>query len=368
MRRAALVEARERVHAPQQLHRQRHLVDLVRWPEAGSEHRDGAVHAEGALAAVEEALEVGLRVLAHVHVREHSLQLRRELGTAAVLELGDETALVVVGGAAVEQQSLRQLLSIELRKHVLVRQVREQHHDLVQDRVDLPLNLVAPGLHDVVAEGGEELGGGGLPDVLVHKHLERLLQHLLEEGVVAKRPLHERKVLVVEVDELLRVVLVILLRLLLAHQRHTDVHDVLAHNLRDRLQSARGRAGQPLEKLVQATEVVCLLLSQQRAATRLLLVHQRRLVVRQKLLLALLEELLFGGGVQVGGYPVHLLCQPLLRLLHVLRTAVRPDPRRALPGVEFAGGSDQLLLELLVVDVEPSRPDVADLLPHTRRE
>mmetsp|Transcript_60687 Transcript_60687/g.124976 ORF Transcript_60687/g.124976 Transcript_60687/m.124976 type:complete len:553 (-) Transcript_60687:92-1750(-) len=366
MRRARFVESSERVDTLEELHGKGDLVHLVCRPETSRENRDCAVHAQGKFAAIQEGREVGLCILGHVHIREHALQLRRKLRSTPVLQLSDETALVIVGSASIQEQPLCQLLSIKLGEHVLVAEIRKEHHNLVQDGVNLSFDLVTTRLHDIVTEGGKELSSCGLPNILVHEHLKCLLQNLLEECVVCKWPLNQRKIRIVQVDELLCIVLVILLSLLLPDQIHTHVHYMLPHDLADRLQSTGRGIRQPLKQFVHPPQIFSLLLPEQSPASRLFLVHQGRLVVRQQLLFALLQQLLLARRVQVRSHPIHLFRQPLLRLLHVLRAAVRPDPRRTLPGVKLAGCSEQLRFEFLDVDVEPSRADVANLLSRAR--
>ena len=100
------------------------LLYLVGRPVAGREH----LHRELDLAEVRLVLlgvrvEVGLVVDADREVVQHALHLARELRAAAQLELADHQPLRVVRRRALVQQPLRQLVAVDLRKEVLVRQV-----------------------------------------------------------------------------------------------------------------------------------------------------------------------------------------------------------------------------------------------------
>ena len=103
-----------------------------------------------------------LHVGREVHVGHHALELRGELGAAAQLELRDHRALGVVAGGAREQQALRELLLVELSEDVLVGEVAEEAHDLLELVLEgVVRQPLARLFEQVVAKIGEQLRGAG---------------------------------------------------------------------------------------------------------------------------------------------------------------------------------------------------------------
>mmetsp|Transcript_39200 Transcript_39200/g.103299 ORF Transcript_39200/g.103299 Transcript_39200/m.103299 type:complete len:448 (-) Transcript_39200:1395-2738(-) len=211
VRRAHVVEALERLDARHHLGRQIEIVRLVRRPEARREDLHGEVGVELHLLVAKVLDEGGLHVARQVHVRHHALELRRELRAAAQLELGDHRALGVVGARAREQQPLRQLLLVKLGEDVLVGEVAEEADDLLELVLERVVReALSALLEQVVAEVGEQLGGGRLPNVLVDEDLEGLLHRLVEDRVPLEAALlgacaHKLGVLVVHIEQLLHV-------------------------------------------------------------------------------------------------------------------------------------------------------------------
>eukprot|EP00962_Isochrysis_galbana_P049600 scaffold21095_cov129-Isochrysis_galbana.AAC.4 len=191
------------------------------------------------------------------------------------LELCDHRALGVVAGRAGEQQPLRQLLLVELGEDVLIGQVAEEAHHLLQLVLErLVAEPLARLLEQVVAEVGEELGGGRLADVLVDEHLERLLHRLVEDGVPLEAALvrpraDELRVLVVDVEQLLHVRHQVALRVgrLLLHESQPDVRDVLPHDVGDGRQAGRDAREEP----EHAAEVLNLIVEEELLTPRVLL-------------------------------------------------------------------------------------------------
>mmetsp|Transcript_11650 Transcript_11650/g.41954 ORF Transcript_11650/g.41954 Transcript_11650/m.41954 type:complete len:390 (-) Transcript_11650:1148-2317(-) len=201
-----LVEVLERLHALDHLLRERELHELVRRPKPGGEHGDLEVNLGPALVLVlgHPLLERGAVVIPReLQVRDHALHLRRELRAALLLELREDRPLVVVVGALVEEQPPRQLLAVKLREEVLVADVRQQPHDLLERLLHgvVAELLAAALLEQVIAKRREQLRGRAPGDALVAKHLERLLQRPVEQRVVAEAVAHVREVLVVELDD-----------------------------------------------------------------------------------------------------------------------------------------------------------------------
>ena len=92
------------------------------------------------------SLEVLVQVLADPNVLEHSLQLAGVFEPTRLLQLGDHGCLGVVTGTHVLHQPLGEHLAVELLEHVLVLDVLEHHHHLVQCIFQLSLLRVLAGL------------------------------------------------------------------------------------------------------------------------------------------------------------------------------------------------------------------------------
>ena len=168
MRGALVVEALEGLDALHELLGQVEVVRLVRGPEARGEDLHAQVGVELDLLVVEVVGEGGLHVAREVHVGDHALELGGELRAAAQLELGDHAALRVVRARAREEQPLGQLLLVELGEDVLVAQVAEEAHHLLELVLErLVAQPLARLLEQVVAEVGEQLRRRRLANVLV---------------------------------------------------------------------------------------------------------------------------------------------------------------------------------------------------------
>ena len=117
---------------------------------------DGEIHGvrgRALLLAVVVLFELRLVVHADAQVVEHALHLPRELRAAALLQLRDHELLVLVAGRPLVEQALGQLVPVDLREEVLVDEVREELHGLLQVRLDiLVAELHAARLQDAVAE------------------------------------------------------------------------------------------------------------------------------------------------------------------------------------------------------------------------
>ena len=97
-------------------------------------------------------LEVLVEVLADADVLEHPLQLAGVLEAARLLQLGDHARLGVVAGGHVLHQPLGQHLAVELLEHVLVLDVLEDDHDLVDaNTIPIVCNTILAGMEDTVA-------------------------------------------------------------------------------------------------------------------------------------------------------------------------------------------------------------------------
>lgn len=97
-----------------------------------SRHLDGEVGLKLDLLVPDVINEGGLHVTRQIHVGHHALELRGELRAAPELQLRDHCTLRIVARRPREQQPLRQLLLVELCKDVLVREVGEEPHHLLE--------------------------------------------------------------------------------------------------------------------------------------------------------------------------------------------------------------------------------------------
>ena len=91
-------------------------------------------------------IKVGVQVLGHADVLEHPLELVGVLKATGLLQLGNHGGLGVVAGRHVLDQTLGQHLAVELLEHVLVLDVLEDDHDLVERVLQFGLLGIFAGL------------------------------------------------------------------------------------------------------------------------------------------------------------------------------------------------------------------------------
>ena len=159
--------------------------------------------------------------------------LARELGTTSQLELADHESFRVVRRTALIEQPLRELVPVDLREQVLIGQVREELHRLLEERFHVFVTeLFASRLEDPVAERRHELRVRVFSYIAIREFDEGLLERFLEERVAPELLRHDREVLVVQCQQLLdegRVLVAVLGAL--GQARLPPVNDVVAHLL-----------------------------------------------------------------------------------------------------------------------------------------
>ena len=128
---------------------------------------------------------------------EHALELGGELAAALGLQLADHVLLRVVREALVEQEALGQVLLVVALEDVLLLQVAEEDHGLVEQLVDLGLGQALDALAQLVVDEEREVLGRAR--VQVDEVLEVGVDALPEELVVGERGAQE------EVEALLQV-------------------------------------------------------------------------------------------------------------------------------------------------------------------
>mmetsp|Transcript_3628 Transcript_3628/g.14167 ORF Transcript_3628/g.14167 Transcript_3628/m.14167 type:complete len:254 (+) Transcript_3628:1366-2127(+) len=237
-------------------------------------------------------------------VVEHALHLARELRAAAELELADHEAFGIVRRRALVEKPLGELVSVDLGEQVLVGEVREELHRLLQVRLDvLVREFLAARLEDAVAKRRHELGVGELADVAVDELDEGFLQSFLEERVARELFGDDAEILVVQREQLLDeagVLVGVLLARVEARLAPRD--DVVAHRLDvglDELRHRREPVGHAREQTVHARQIGRAVVLQQRAAPRAVLLEERRLAELEDLELADAEQLRFRRRVQI---------------------------------------------------------------------
>mmetsp|Transcript_31817 Transcript_31817/g.61229 ORF Transcript_31817/g.61229 Transcript_31817/m.61229 type:complete len:652 (+) Transcript_31817:470-2425(+) len=317
-------------------------------PEAGGEHVHSQLNVADARGAFVRVAEGLLRVGRHLHVEKHALELGGELIAALLLELADHQALDVVGGRAAAEQPLGQMLLVILLEDVLLLQVAEEHHDFVEQRVNLLVRGAAHALaHVLVHEEGDVLWRSL---VEVEEELKRLVERVVELLVPVKGALNDSRVLVAQLQQLLNVEDGLLAELLVAHELLAKPLDVLGHDLSHHAQPV-GRHLDAPEEAVGALEVGGALVLEHRDDARVRHLGKRAHVLGDEFALRHLAQLGVGARVEVVRHALVLLSQPLLRLAHVVGGRVLANVLARLARIEFGSRLQKGLLEVLLVDL-----------------
>mmetsp|Transcript_23744 Transcript_23744/g.77363 ORF Transcript_23744/g.77363 Transcript_23744/m.77363 type:complete len:746 (+) Transcript_23744:257-2494(+) len=320
--------------------------DLGR-PEARREHLHRQVDRLDLARAVGGA-ELVLRVGRHLHVHEHALELGGELVAALLLELLDHRALDVVRDGAAAEQPLGEVLLVVLFEDVLLLQVAEEHHHLVEHCLDLVLRRAAHALaHLLVDKEGDVLGRAL---VEVDEVLEGRVQRV-EEGLVSTEgALDDALVLVSQreqsLDKLDRVARG---ARLLRHQLLPPSLDVPRHELADHAQPVGRRHS--AEELVRPLEVWYAVVLEHGHDARVLHLCEGAHVLGDELPLDHLVEPPLGRLVEVVCDPLVLLAQPRLRLAHVLGGRVLGEALVRLLAVKVRRRLEEGYLKVALVDV-----------------
>mmetsp|Transcript_75202 Transcript_75202/g.196032 ORF Transcript_75202/g.196032 Transcript_75202/m.196032 type:complete len:415 (+) Transcript_75202:781-2025(+) len=344
------------------------VLNLVRGPEARGEHCDREVDAPQRVPALRQAVavlpEVLLQVRGQGKVRDHALELRGELRAALHLQFRDHALLRVLRRRGLVQQSLGQLVPVDLGEEILVAQEGEELHHFLEELLNLVVGEpLARLLENPIAERGHESCEGVLADVSVDEHLEGLLQRLLEQRVLREALLHDALEALVEVQERLdegRVAQRLrlrrhLLRLLhaLVHDLVSPVGDVRAEGLRDGVQAVVHQG----EHAVHPGQVISLVVVEEVDHAGLLF-QQLLLRLREQRLDHDVIQLRLRRPVEVVRHTQLLGVERGLRLAQVLRERVLGDPARGLSHEVVARRRQERLLEFSVVHVGAAQAKV----------
>ena len=125
--------------------------------------------------------------------------LARELGTTSQLELADHESFRVVRRTALIEQSLRELVPVDLREEIFIGEIGEQLHRLLEERFHVFISqLFASRLENAVTKRRHELRVRVLAHVPVREFDEGLLERFLEERVAPELLTDYGQVLVVQ--------------------------------------------------------------------------------------------------------------------------------------------------------------------------
>jgi len=129
-------------------------------PEAGTQNLPVGVNSTLAAKAVLQVfIVVPVKVLRCLHVLEHTLELVGVLKARSVLELGDHGGLCVARCRSAVDKTLGKHLRVELLEHILVLNVLEESHDLVEELLHVVLlAALLRALEHVVGVLREQLG------------------------------------------------------------------------------------------------------------------------------------------------------------------------------------------------------------------
>ena len=90
------------------------------------------VETECVIRILQVLAKVLVQVLGHTNVLEHPLELVGVLKSASCFQLGNHGGLFVITGRHVLDQPLGQHFAVELLEHILVLDILEDNHDLVE--------------------------------------------------------------------------------------------------------------------------------------------------------------------------------------------------------------------------------------------
>ena len=107
--------------------------------------------------------------------------LARELGPASQFQLADHESFRVVRRRSLIQESLRELVPVDLREEILICEIREQLHRLLQEGFHVFVaQLFSTALEDTITKRRHELRVRVLADVPVREFHKGLLERFLE--------------------------------------------------------------------------------------------------------------------------------------------------------------------------------------------
>mmetsp|Transcript_15659 Transcript_15659/g.59562 ORF Transcript_15659/g.59562 Transcript_15659/m.59562 type:complete len:465 (+) Transcript_15659:446-1840(+) len=363
----------EYAHTSCHLRRQGDVHGRVRWPVPGGKHLDAKLELRFYAFILQVDIKLRSLVVANGQVIEHSFHLPGELSSAGKLELADHHPFPVVGGRALIEKPLGQLVSVDVPEQILLREVSKEPHQLGQAFFYLLIgHLLAARLQDAIAVGAQKRRRLVLPDVAVHHFDKRVLHGLLEQAMAAELLLHQLRVLVVEVEErldedmILAGVLVALFDAspACAYNFHALVLNVLPYELRHGVQAI----GDLSEEREHSTEVLQSIICQERTAAAALFFEELLARRLQELRLHHSEQAVFGTIVEILGHPLGLRTQRLLRPDQVRRRRLRVEPFGRFHPVVAGGALQELLLEVPRVHIQGRHSNVlqeADAIAHS---
>mmetsp|Transcript_21121 Transcript_21121/g.34961 ORF Transcript_21121/g.34961 Transcript_21121/m.34961 type:complete len:274 (-) Transcript_21121:671-1492(-) len=262
------------------------------------------------------------------------------MGSALHLQFSNHDLLGIVASRSLVEKTLRQVVTVNISKEILVGKVRKQLYNSVERLLNFCFTqFLSATLEDTVTIGRHEFCVGMRSNILVDNLNERILERLLEEGMTRKVLLDNSKVLFVQINECLDKLWIIWLILFSAIQSClSSVDDIQTHSGDEIFNNASHWIQtilQTREQTKHSLQIFRLVVRQQDTATRSFLLKEYRLDLLQDFFFDNLQKLGLRRLVEVIRDAVAFLIESSLSLDKIIRCRVGSNPILTFLGIVF---------------------------------